>query len=81
MKVSNNIENMIYQKFITYAIRKSDIFMLVVKYCDAAIFNVEEHIKMAVEEMPNFDPDEETILRLKTMEQESRENVTIRKRR
>ena len=42
MLLNKDISNTTYVEFLQYALNTSDAFMLVVKYCDAVIFDARE---------------------------------------
>lgn len=77
MLINKNIDGKTYKAFISYAVQKSDAFMLVLKYCDAQIFDSKEHLRNSISLLPTFTPDEDTINRLTAMENKSRQDLHL----
>lgn len=70
MFVKTDIKDKTYIRFIGYAVSKSDVFMLV-SIEEAIPFCFEDQLKTVKEIIPNFSPDQDTLLRLKLMKKEN----------
>lgn len=71
MLLTNDIHDEIYTKFILYAIKKSDVFMLIVDYCSSRVFDANNHLSIVKQYQPQLLKDPEVIKRIRTMEKES----------
>ena len=77
MLLKDDIDDEVYQRFIEYALAKSDAVMLVTIQDEPATFFYEDHIKKAKQILPSFVPDRQTIQRLKREELTSRHDAEI----
>ena len=77
MLLNKDISNTTYVEFLQYALNTSDAFMLVVKYCDAVIFDAREMLDSISKINIDIANNPEVINRYREREDDSKKNLRI----